>query len=64
MMKSVPEALATCRSAPKTPLVVVLCVVSFIVFLMPVLRLVILGMVYGLFGVVRLICGHMRRPPV
>ncbi len=61
MLKSVPAVLAACRSALKTPLVVVLCVVSFIAFFMPVLRLVILNMVSGLYGIVHLICGHVRR---
>ncbi len=62
MLKSVPVALVACRSAPKTPLVVVMCFISFVAFLMPVLRLVILCMVSGLFGFVRLSCGHVRKP--
>jgi len=60
MLKSGPVALAACRSA-KTPLVVVLCVVSFVGFLIPVLRLVIIRNVSGFLV---LICGHMRRPPM
>ena len=64
MLKSVPVSLATCSSVPNTPLAVVLCVVSFIAFLMPVLRLVILRMLFCLFGVLRLIFCHVRRPPM
>ena len=63
-MKSVPVALAACSSVQKTPLIAVLCDVSYIAFLMSVLRLVISRLVSGLFGVVCLICGHVRRPPI
>ncbi len=57
-------ALAGWRSAPKTPLVVVLCVVSFISFLMHVVRLVSLWTLSGLIGAVRLIFSYARRPPM
>ena len=57
-----PVSLVVFRSAPKTRLVVV-CVVSLIYFFMPVFMLVSFIMVSGLFGVVCLICGHIRRPP-
>jgi len=44
------------------PLVVVLRVVFFVAFFKPVLRLVVFRMASDLFGVVRLICGYVRRP--
>jgi hypothetical protein len=64
MLKSVPVSLAAFRSALKTPLVVMLCDVSLVSFLMPIFRLIILRMVSGLSGVVRLIYSHVRRPPM
>ena len=62
MLKSVPVSFAFLRIAPKIRLVVVY-VVSLIVVLMPVFILVSFMMVSGLLGVVRLICGHVLRPP-
>ncbi len=64
MLKSVPVSCAALRSTPKTHVGVLLCAVSFIGFFMLVLRLVNLCMVSGLFGIVRRICGHVRRPPM
>ncbi len=64
MLKSAPVDLAAWKSGSKTSLVVLMCCVSLIAFFIPVLRLVILSMVSGLFGCVRLISGHVRRPPM
>jgi hypothetical protein len=64
MIKSVPLALAVWRSVPKTFFFVVFWFVTLIAFFMPVLKLVILWILSGLFGVVRLIYGHAQRPPI
>jgi len=63
MLKSVAVSLAVFSSAPNIPLVVV-DVVSLIDVFMPVFILVSFRMVSGLSGVVCLICGHVRRPPL
>ena len=57
-----PVSLAVFSSAPNIPLVVVY-VVSLIAASMSVFILVSFMMVSGLLGVVRLICGHVMRPP-
>jgi hypothetical protein len=62
MLKSVPVSIAFFCSAPKIPLVVVYFF-SLIVVLMPVFILVSFMMVSGLFGLVRLTCGHVLRSP-
>ncbi len=64
MLKFAPVSLAAWRIVPKTPLVLVMWVVALINFLLPILRLEIIWMVSGLFGVVRIIYGHVRRPPI
>ncbi len=61
MLKFVPVSLAVFSSAPKIPLVMV-DVVSLIALFMPVYILVSFRMASGLFGVVCLVCGHVRRP--
>jgi len=63
MLKSVPVSLAVFSSAPKI-LLVVMDDVSLIAVFMPVFILASLRMVSGLFGVVCLICGHVRRSPM
>ncbi len=63
MLKYVPVSLAIFSSAPKIPLAVG-DVVSLINVFMPIFILVSFMMVSGLSGVVCLICGHVRRPPM
>ncbi len=62
MLKSISVSLAAWSSLPKTPLVVVVLVVDLISFFMPVLRLGILCVMYGVFGDDFVICGRVRRP--
>ena len=64
ILKSVPASLASCRSFPKTPFVVVLLLVCFSSFFMPALRLVSFLMCSGLLGGLCLICGNVRWPPI
>ena len=63
MLKYVSVSLAAFSRAAKTPLVAV-DVVSLIAVFMLVFMLVSFRMLSGLSGVVCLICGHVRRPPM
>ncbi len=64
MLKSLPVSLAACRSSPKTPLVFAILLVCFSSFLILALRFVSFWMFSGMLGVLYLICGHVRRPPI
>ena len=57
-------SLASCKSLPKTPLVVVVLLVCLSSFLLLALRLVSFLIYSGLLGGLCLICGHVRRPPI
>ena len=64
ILKSVPVSLASCRSLPKTPLVVAVLFVCLSSFLMLALRLVSFLMCSGLLEGLCLIRGHVRRPTI
>ena len=64
IVKYVPVSLASCRSLPKMPLVVIVSLLCLSSFLMPALRLVSFLMFSGLLGGLCLICGHVRKPPI
>ena len=57
-------SLAACRSFPKSPFVFAVLLVCFSSFFMLALRFVRFRMFSGLLGVLCLICGHVRRPPI